>query len=141
MEREHIEASRHMALKEQTKTARTASRRRDTPSDSIEVGRRLDAQNARRFARSMSRLVDAGLRDCIIDLTQTEAVDSSGFGSLVAAVRRIGDLGGAVAIVCKDLTVRRLFEVAGLTRFVPVVPRIEDARRIIAEYARPAIAS
>ena len=131
-----------MALIEKTRTVtRTATRRRDTVADAIDVGSRLDAQNARRFARSMSRLIDAGLRDCIIDLSRTEAVDSSGFGALVAAVRRIGDLGGAVAIVCKDTAVRRLFEVAGLTRLVPVVGRIEDARRLIAEYARPAIAS
>ncbi len=130
-----------MALREQSTAALKRSRRRDIPSDAIDVGRRLDAQNARKFARSMAKLVDSGLRDCIIDLSKTEAVDSSGFGSLIAAVRKIADVGGTVAIVCKDTPVRRLFDVAGLTRFVSVVSRIEDARRILAAYARPAIAS
>jgi len=132
-----------MALKEMERTsaALTRSRRRDIPSDAIEVGQRLDAQNAKRFARSMTKLIDSGMRECIIDLTKTEAVDSSGFGSLVAAVRKIGELGGAVAIVCKDATVRRLFEVAGLTRIVPVVNRVEDARHILSAYSRAALAS
>jgi anti-sigma B factor antagonist len=132
-----------MALREMERTsaALTRSRRRDIPSDAIEVGQRLDAQNAKRFARSMTKLIDSGMRECIIDLTKTEAVDSSGFGSLVAAVRKIGELGGAVAIVCKDATVRRLFEVAGLTRIVPVVNRVEDARLILSAYSRAALAS
>ena len=111
------------------------------PTDQILVGPRLDAQSAKRFARSMTRLVESGARECIIDLSNTTAVDSSGFGSLVAAVRKIGDLGGVVAVVCRDATVRRLFEVAGITRIVPVVPRVEDARLILAAYSRAALAS
>lgn len=117
------------------------ARRRVIPSDEITVGQRLDAQSAKRFARSMAKLVESGSRECIIDLSQTEAVDSSGFGSLVAAVRKIGDLGGAVAIVCTNATVRRLFEIAGLTRLAPIVARVEDARLIMAASARAALAS
>jgi len=111
------------------------------PTDQILVGPRLDAQSAKRFARSMTRLVESGSRECIIDLSNTEAVDSSGFGSLIAAVRKIGDIGGVVAIVCSNVTVRRLFEVAGLTRFVPVVARVEDARLLLSASARAALAS
>jgi anti-sigma B factor antagonist len=117
------------------------ARRRVIPSDEIIVGQRLDAQSAKRFARSMAKLVESGSRECIIDLSQTEAVDSSGFGSLVAAVRKIGDLGGAVAIVCSNTTVRRLFEIAGLTRIAPIVARVEDARLIMAASSRAALAS
>lgn len=111
------------------------------PTDRIQVGERLDAQSAKRFARSMAKLVESGSRECIIDLSKTEAVDSSGFGSLIAAVRKIGDLGGVVAVVCNNATVRRLFEVAGLTRHVPVVSRVEDARLLLSAYARAALAS
>src|SRR5690349_14627957 len=124
------------------KTAgRKRGRRRVMPTDQILVGQRLDAQSAKRFARSMTKLVESGSRECIIDLSNTEAVDSSGFGSLIAAVRKIGDIGGVVAIVCSNATVRRLFEVAGLTRFVPVVSRVEDARILLSAYARAALAS
>lgn len=117
------------------------TRRRDIVSDEIAVGPRLDAGSAKRFARSMSKLVESGSRDCIIDLSQTEAVDSSGLGSLVAAVRKVGDVGGSVAIVCANSTLRRLFEIAGLTRFVPVVSRVEDARRLLAASSSAALAS
>jgi len=127
---------------EKNKALLTQRRRRETTNgDAISVGSRLDADNAKRFARSMTKLVDSGLRECIIDMSQTTAVDSSGFGSLVAAVRKIGDVGGVVAIVCKDATVRRLFEIAGLTRLVPIVGRMEDARSIMAGFQRAALAS
>ena len=126
---------------EHSAAGRKRGRRRIVPTDQILVGERLDAQSAKRFARSMTRLVESGSRDCIIDLSKTEAVDSSGFGSLIAAVRKIGDIGGVVAIVCSNTTVRRLFEVAGLTRFVPVFSRIEDARLLLSASARAALAS
>jgi anti-anti-sigma factor len=116
-------------------------RRREIASDAISVGRSLDAESAKRFARSITKLIDNGVRECIIDLSLTEAVDSSGFGSLVAAVRKVGDVGGTVAIVCKDATVRRLFEVAGITRLVPVLPRMEDARIFMTALPRTALAS
>lgn len=123
------------------KVARTRARHRDIASDAIAVGQRLDAETAKRFARSMTRLVESGTRECIIDMSATRAVDSSGFGSLIAAVRKVSDVGGFAAIVCMDETVRRLFEIAGVTRLVPVVKRIEDARAILATATRSALAS
>jgi len=121
--------------------ALTQRRRRETVGDAISVGRRLDADSAKRFARSLTKLIENGARECIIDMSQTDAVDSSGFGSLIAAIRKIGDVGGSAAIVCKDATVRRLFEIAGITRLVPVVGRLEDARVLMTAYARAALAS
>lgn len=116
-------------------------RRRENPSDEISVGRRLDAESAKRFARSMTKLIEAGSRECIIDMTATEAVDSSGFGSLVAAVRKVGDSGGVAAIVCRNATVRRLFEIAGLTRLVAVVADVDAARSYVGGFAHSALAS
>jgi anti-anti-sigma factor len=113
----------------------------DAADDIIAVGTRLDATNVKRFVRSMSRLLERGDRECIIDMSAIEAVDSSGFGSLVAAVRKIEEAGGASTVVCTNPTVRRLFEVAGVTRLVPVVSRIEDARALFSAFNRGALAS
>jgi len=117
------------------------ARRREYSGDAIVVGQRLDAQTAKRFARSMTKLIESGSRECIIDMSATEAVDSSGFGSLIAAVRKIGEIGGVAAIVCMDETVRRLFEVAGITRLVPVVQHVEEARHLMTASSRSALAS
>lgn len=115
--------------------------RRDFADDRIVVGKRLDASTSKRFARSMTRWLERGNRECIIDMSSIEAVDSSGFGSLIAAVRKVEEAGGATTVVCTNPTVRRLFEVAGVTRLVPVVMRIEDARALLSAFERGELAS
>ncbi len=107
----------------------------------VEVGSRLVASNAKRFARSMARMLGRTSVLCIIDMSDVEVVDSSGFGSLISAVRKVEEGGGAAAVVCTNPTVRRLFEVAGVTRIVPVVTRIADARAILHAFDRDEIAS
>lgn len=97
----------------------------------LEIGKRLDVSTARRFARSIAKLIASGWRTFVFDMTATTSVDSSGFGSLVAAVRKIEEAGGAVAIACADTTLRRLFEVAGITGLVAVVDDYETARSIL----------
>jgi anti-anti-sigma factor len=122
-------------------TPAIAHGRRAFADDIIDVGSHLDSSTSKRFARSMTRWLERGNRECIIDMSAIEAVDSSGFGSLIAAVRKVEDAGGATTVVCTNPTVRRLFEVAGVTRLVPVVTRIEDARAILAALERGELAS
>jgi stage II sporulation protein AA (anti-sigma F factor antagonist) len=108
----------------------------------VRVGSRLVASNAKRFGRSMLRLLQhRSAVLCIIDMSDVEVVDSSGFGSLISAVRKVEEAGGAAAVVCTNPTVRRLFEVAGVTRIVPVVPHLADARTILEAFDRDELAS
>jgi anti-anti-sigma factor len=107
----------------------------------VQVGTRLVASNAKRFGRSMLRLLHRSAVLCIIDMSNVEVVDSSGFGSLISAVRKVEEAGGAAAIVCTNPTVRRLFEVAGVTRIVPVVGHLADARTILEAFDRDELAS
>jgi stage II sporulation protein AA (anti-sigma F factor antagonist) len=115
--------------------------RRAFADDVIDVGSHLDSSTSKRFGRSMARWIERGNRGCIFDMSAIEAVDSSGFGSLIAAVRKVEDAGGASTVVCTNPTVRRLFEVAGVTRLVPVVSRLEDARTLLAAFERGELAS
>jgi anti-anti-sigma factor len=107
----------------------------------VQVGTRLVASNAKRFGRSMLRLAQRSAVLCIIDMSDVDVVDSSGFGSLIAAIRKVEEAGGAAAIVCTNPTVRRLFEVAGITRIVPVVTHVADARTILEAFDRDELAS
>jgi anti-anti-sigma factor len=113
-----------------TKGALVATRRRSPITDTIVIGPRLDASCAKRLSRSVGRVLESGLRDCTIDMSGVETADSVGFGALIAALRKLGAVGAYVAVVCANPTVRRLFEVAGITRLVPVVSRLDDARSL-----------
>lgn len=101
----------------------------------------LDAPCARRLTRSIDRLIKRGTRECIIDMSSVEAADSSGFGGLVAAARRLRKVGGLAVVVCSHNTLRRLFETTGLTRILPVVNRLENANAILAGATAGVLAS
>jgi anti-anti-sigma factor len=116
-------------------------RRHAFAGDAISVGRALNAETGKRFGREVMKFLAAGGRHCVIDMSLTETVDSPGFGSLMMAIRKVRDVGGASAIVCHNATVCRLFEVSGITRLVPVVKRLEEARAAGSADASEALAS
>jgi anti-anti-sigma factor len=139
--RTEVKDMKNTATLTRPRSSAIAHGRRAFADDIIDVGERLDSSTSKRFGRSMTRWLERGNRECIIDMSSIQAVDSSGFGSLIAAVRKVEEAGGASTVVCTNPTVRRLFEVAGVTRLVPVVTRIEDARALLAAFERGELAS
>lgn len=112
-----------------------ALRKRHTsiPTDEIvKVDGRLDAGSARRLAKSVVRVLRAGLHRCTIDLSAVDAVDSAGVGALMGAIRKLEEASATVVVVCASPTVRRLFEISGIARLVRVVPNLADVQQIFA---------
>jgi anti-sigma B factor antagonist len=116
-------------------TTLLASRRATPVSDTISVGRKLDSSVAKRFTRTIAKLVNSGARWCTIDMSAVESADSGGFGALMMALRKLEEVGAHVVVVCANPAIRKLFEVATVSRFAPVVARPEDARRLHATFA------
>jgi len=112
------------------RVVRNRRARASVANEVVSVDGRLDASSARGLVRSVSRLLAAGFRRCTIDLSAVDAVDSAGFGSLMGSVRKIEEAGGTAIVVCANPTVRRLFEIAGITRLVHVVRRLSDAAQV-----------
>lgn len=99
---------------------------------SIPVWTHLNAASAKRMAHWLRRLADRGVRQCIIDMSSIESIDSPAFGAIIAAARRFKQMGGSVVVVCSQSTLRRLFEITGLARVMPIVDRPEMASAILA---------
>ncbi|MBV8082921.1 MAG: STAS domain-containing protein, partial [Candidatus Eremiobacteraeota bacterium] len=110
------------------KTAVLAVRREIHAADTISVGRSLDSSVARRLTRSVAKLIDAGTRTCTIDLSSVDSADSSGFGALVTALRKLEEVGVHAVVVCADARIHKLCELAEVGRLAPVVKRPEEAR-------------
>lgn len=111
------------------------SKRRLQPakvSDVVTVANPLDAAAAKQVTRAVARLLEHGLRECIVDMSGVTGVDSAGFGILIGALRKIEEMDGSAVVVSANATVRRLFEIAGITRIVPLVSRVRDARDLFA---------
>jgi anti-anti-sigma factor len=104
------------------------------------VGISLDCANAKRLARWMDKSVCDGVMDCIIDMSAVQTLDSAGLAVFVAAVRRLAQAGGWAIVVSQHAAVRAVFEIAGLTRILSVVDRIEKAT-VVAGVLQDAMAS
>ncbi len=111
------------------------SRRSTPPADTISVGRRLDASAAKGLTRGIVRLIQAGARALTIDMSGLESADSGGFGALISALRKVEEAGARAVIVCANPAIKKMFEVASVSRLAPVVVRLGDARAIHATFA------
>lgn len=63
----------------------------------------------------------------VLDLTAVGFCDSAGLGALLGVVRRARERDGRVAIVTQGGQLRRLLDVVGLSRVVPVAASVDDA--------------
>lgn len=77
--------------------------------------KRLDASKAPVFKDEMTKRIEAGNTQIVLDLSRVEFVDSSGLGALVSCLKRLGPKGG-LAIAGASGTVIRLFSLTRMDR-------------------------
>lgn len=63
----------------------------------------------------------------ILDLSEVGVIDSSGLGALIGRFRKVRDLGGEMVLIGASPTARRVAEMGGLTRLVPILPSEQEA--------------
>jgi anti-anti-sigma factor len=109
--------------------------------DTISVEASWDVSSARQFARAITRMAQRRPSHVIIDMSKTRTVDSFGFGSLVAGLKKLGESGATPLVVCSNPTVRRLMDFARIARTITMFDRVSDARRALIERTADAPAS
>lgn len=67
----------------------------------------------------------------VIDFSEVLFVDSAALGTLVGGVRRVRDAGGEVAVCSIRPHVRRVLQLVGFDRMVPLVETLEEAQAIL----------
>jgi anti-sigma B factor antagonist len=93
----------------------------------IECPRRLDASIADDFKAKMNELVEQGNYQIVIDLQQTEFMDSSGLGSLVSRIAVTRSNQGDVRLASPSPFIRNLLEVTHLDKVFKCFDDIESA--------------
>ena len=56
----------------------------------------------------------------MVDLSKATFIDSTTLGVLVGGVKRLRPAGGALALVCTDQNITKIFEITGLDRVFPI---------------------
>ena len=77
----------------------------------------------------------------IVDMSKMRNFDSSGFGALISGLKKFSDAGAIPVVVCKQSSVRRLMDFAGVSRTFTVVDTMTEARRTLADATADALAS
>lgn len=86
----------------------------------------LDAYNTKDFKRQIGTTMEAKVK-VIMDLSQIEFVDSSGFGAILSYLRQLTGAGGQLKLCCVMNRVRSLFELVRLHRIVDIFNTREEA--------------
>ena len=88
----------------------------DDETHVIELGGEIDLYTAPEFKERMVQLIDGGKKRIVVDLSSATFIDSTTLGVLVGGVKRLRPAGGALALVCTDQNITKIFEITGLDR-------------------------
>jgi anti-sigma B factor antagonist len=92
----------------------------------------VDVSTAPIFRQAVTDLVSEGVPCILINMSQVGFMDSSGFGTLLGAMKRLRPTGGAIHLVGCNHTIRRMLHLTRLETVLGVHSTEEDALRACA---------
>ncbi|NIM04289.1 MAG: anti-sigma factor antagonist [Armatimonadetes bacterium] len=109
------------------------SRRLETATGVVELIGEVDVYSAAQAKQKIHELLDGGVKHLLIDLSDTEYLDSTAMGVLVGVLKRVGESGGWVRLVGMKPRIRRLFEITRLDEILPIFETEKEALSDIGE--------
>jgi len=92
--------------------------------------KRIDAATATEFKEKMSDWIGAGNRRMVLNPMEVDFIDSSGLGSIVSSLKKIGGEGDLVICVVKE-TVMSLFRLTRMNRVFDIFSSEDEAVRAL----------
>jgi anti-anti-sigma factor len=87
----------------------------------------IDAQNGSDLRDRIVSILVEQPRDVVIDCKDVEFMDSSGFGCLVSALKRVREQGNQLCLSGINSQLRAVLELTGTDRVFPIFPTLDDA--------------
>ena len=88
--------------------------------------KRIDASKAPAFKDEMTRCIDGGQNQIVLDLSGVDFIDSSGLGALVSCLKRLGPR-GSLAVAGATGAVSRLFTLTRMDKVFTLHPTVDAA--------------
>jgi anti-sigma B factor antagonist len=95
----------------------------------ITVSGEIHVSTAPEFQRRLDAAIAKGKTAVVLDLSETEFIDSTGLSVLLNGLRRVTRQRGRMTLVCTNPTVLRLFEITRLDTTFDIHETREDALR------------
>jgi anti-sigma B factor antagonist len=99
----------------------------------VAVSGELDLQAAPELRDLLMRLIELGLDELVVDLSETTFIDSTTIGVLTGRQRQLRAVDGELRIVCSNPDILRTFEISGMARVFRVHPTMSDALASVRE--------
>ncbi len=93
----------------------------------LTLGGRLDTEQAGPLETSLSKLIDEGARQLIIDCSRIEFINNDGLRVLLNLSRRILTLNGRIALHSLSPAARDMFEKTGFSMMTRIYDTREEA--------------
>ena len=93
----------------------------------VSVSGEIDLFTAPEFKQRVMTPIAAGVEHVIVDLMDTQFVDSSSLGVLIGAHRRLKSRGGRLLVACDNEAIVNTFRVTGLDGVFRLVDSVEAA--------------
>ncbi len=87
----------------------------------------VDIYTAPRFKEDLLALIDEGVTDILVDLSQVEFIDSTALGVLIGGVKRLHPLQGRLLVIANSRPVLKILSITGLDNVFAVFPDREQA--------------
>jgi len=93
----------------------------------LELDGLLTIGSEEKFTEAFKELGALGRTKIIIDLLKVRYIDSIGIGQIAAAVNKLKEQGGILALVRVNERIESLLEMTGLKSMIPIFQSVEEA--------------
>ena len=98
----------------------------------IKAGPALDFRNAALFRKQCESMAEAGANTFVVDLSETDVLDSTGLGALFTMYRHMKKQGGRIMLAAPTRAVVVVIALTKCDRIFDTYPTVEAALRSIA---------
>ena len=113
--------------------------RRDAPHPVLVVAGEIDVFTAPLFKQAVVNLVAEGHRHLFLDMREVQFMDSSGFGALLGATKRLRPDGGSLNLIGCNRTIQRMLHLTRLDTILGVFENEKEAMAVV--QAQPSAAN
>ncbi len=97
----------------------------------VKLSGSIDAHNAPRLEQALTEVVEAGVRNVILDLSDLQYISSAGLGVFMVLYEDVEDRGGKVVFAALPPKVHTVFDLLGFTQLFPFFTTVEEARQYL----------
>ena len=95
----------------------------------VRMGKALDFRNASEFKNACQEQVRSGIRNFILDFSETGILDSTGLGSIFSLYRQVSPLEGQVVFAAVSRPVQVVVQLTRTYKVFRQYPTVDAARK------------